>query len=95
VYLSHPVRRVREDPIEGAEVTLRVTAVDESSADALADRLSESGIGVVDDRLRFGALRITVAQRRVDDVCSLDGVETVETANTLSIDIDADADRTG
>jgi len=38
MYVSHPARRVREDPVEG--VTLRVTATDEDRAGAVADRLS-------------------------------------------------------
>ena len=90
MYLSHPVRRMREDPAEGETVTLRVTAADEASAADLADRLAE--VGVVEKRLRFGAIRTTVPQTRVDEVCALDGIESVETGNTLGTGIEGGGD---
>lgn len=84
MYLSHPVRRIREDPDESETVTLRVTAEDDDAADALADALDD--LGVVEKRLRFAGLRVTVPQVNVDDVCALDGIESVETGNTFTID---------
>ena len=84
MYLSHPVRRIREDPDESETVTLRVTAEDDDAADALADALDD--VGVVEERLRFAGLRVTVPQTNVDDVCALDGIESVETGNTFTID---------
>jgi hypothetical protein len=86
MYLSHPVRRLRDDPTEGETVTLRVTAVDEDAADALADRLDD--VGVVEERLRFGGIRLTLPQARVADVCALEGIESIETGNTFTIDAD-------
>jgi hypothetical protein len=86
MYISHPVRRLREDPVEGASVSLRVTAADSDDADTLAERLG--AVGTVEDRLRFGGIRVTVPQERLDDVCSLDGIEAVETANTFTLDAD-------
>jgi hypothetical protein len=83
-YLSHPVRRMREDPHEGEEVTLRVTAADGADPEALADRLE--GVGTVEEHLRFGALRVTVPQSRLDALCSVDGVEAVETAATMGVE---------
>ncbi|MFC7133178.1 MULTISPECIES: hypothetical protein [Salinibaculum] len=86
MYLSHPVRRIRDDPAEDETVTLRITAVDDDSADALADRLDD--IGVVEKRLRFAGIRMTLPQERVDDVCALDGIESIETGNTFTLDPD-------
>ena len=86
MYLSHPVRRIREDPIEGEAVTLRVTATDDEQADALGTRLVD--VGTVEDRLRFAAFRVTVPQERVDEVCTFDGIEAVETAQTFTLDAD-------
>lgn len=85
-YCTHPVRRIREKPIEDEPVTLVVTAADEDAADALADRLA--ALGTVEERLRFGAVKVTVLQEAVDDVCDLSPVERVETANTLALDPD-------
>jgi hypothetical protein len=90
MYLSHPVRRIREDPTPEETVGLRLTAVDEEAADALADDVD--ALGVVEERLRFGGLRVTVPQERLDDLCALDGIESIETANTFSIDPDSPED---
>ena len=87
-YLSHPVRRMRQDPDSGESVTLVVTAADEDddAAATLADRLAD--VGTVEDRLRFGAVKVTVPQAAVADVCDLDGIQSIETANTLAMDAD-------
>jgi len=86
MYLSHPVRRIRDDPDEGEPVTLRITAAEENEAADLADRIR--GVGTVEERLRFGGLRVTVGQERLDALCALDGIESIETANTFTIDPD-------
>jgi hypothetical protein len=86
MYLSHPVRRIRDDPTADETVTLRVTAADADDAADLADRIR--GFGTVEQRLRFGGLRVTLPQERVADLCSLDGIESIETANTFTIDPD-------
>jgi hypothetical protein len=86
MYLSHPVRRIREDPAEGETVTLRVTAEDDDAADALAEQLAD--VGVVEERLRFAGLRVTVPQDRLDDVCAFEGIESIETGNTFALDPD-------
>lgn len=85
-YLSHPVRRIREDPIAGETVGLLVSADEDADLDALADRLAE--VGTVEERLRFRTVKVTVDHGAVDAVCELSGVATVETVNTLAIDAD-------
>jgi len=85
MYLSHPVRRMREDP-DDERVVLRVTAEDEETADELAERIEN--IGSVEERLRFAGLRVVVEQKRLDDICALEGIKSVETANTFTIDAD-------
>lgn len=86
MYLSHPVRRMRDDPIPDASVTLVVTTEDEADTSALAADLSD--LGTVEDRLRFGSIRVTLPEDRVAAVCSLEGIESVETAGTLAMDPD-------
>jgi hypothetical protein len=86
MYVSHAVRRIREDPIEGETVTLRVTVTDEDRTGRLADALSDAG--TVEEQLRFGGLRVTVPQDRLDEVCAVDGIAAVETANTFTLDAD-------
>ena len=90
MYLSHPVRRIRDDPVEGETVTLRITAADDEAADDLADRLDAHG--VVEKRLRFGGIRMTLPQSSVADVCALDGIESIETGNTFTTDAETPDD---
>lgn len=112
MYLSHPVRRMREDPRPGEEVELIVTAAEpaegepgqgetgqgetgdrESGADksgegGAIDRLAtalEAAGATVEERLRFGALRVTVDQAKLDDVCALEGIESIETGATREL----------
>ncbi len=72
-----------EEPTEGEAVTLRVTGTDSAENGVLADRLDE--VGAVEERLRFGAFRVTVPQTRLDALCSVEGLESVETADTLGV----------
>jgi hypothetical protein len=83
-YLSHPVRRMCEEPVEGEDVSLRVTAAADTDPEAPAGRLDE--VGTVQERLRFGAFRVTVPQPRLDALCAVGGIEAIETANTLGVD---------
>lgn len=86
MYVSPAVRSIRRDPIEGATVTLLLEASVEADVDALAEAVAD--LGTVEDELEFDTLAVTVPHERVDEVCDLDGVATVETANTLGIDAD-------
>jgi hypothetical protein len=94
-YVSHPVRRLREDPIEGEDVALILDVADADSADDVAvDRVAEAvaPLGTVDARLQFGSLEVTVPQDRLDEVCALDGISAIETAQTRSMGGDAGED---
>ena len=93
MYLSHPVRRMRDDPIDGEPVVLIVTAEsdDDSVVDDLAERIESAG-GTVADRLQFGALRVETTEERVTHFCDVDGVETIETEHVVGIGGDAGED---
>jgi hypothetical protein len=91
MYLSHPVRRMRDSPQADEDVALAVTVTDESDVEEVATALADAG-GTVDDRLRFGTLRVAVSQDCLDDICAVDGIESVETADTLSFAGDAGED---
>mgnify|MGYP000347198287 CR=1 FL=1 len=91
MYLSHPVRRMREDPVEGERVTLVVTAASERSVEDLETAIEDTGVRVT-KRLQFGALRVELVQERIDDLCALGGIESVETANTVGVGGDAGED---
>ncbi|MFC7196485.1 hypothetical protein ACFQL4_20595 [Halosimplex aquaticum] len=49
--------------------------------------VSEAG-ATVEEELQFRTLKVTVDQERVGAVCEVEGVETVETGNTLGLDPD-------
>jgi hypothetical protein len=90
VYLSHPVRRMRENPIEGEEVVLVVEAGDRP-ADDLASTIQEAG-GTVEEHLPFDSLRVTVRQERIDDICAVSGIDSITTDNAIGIGGDAGED---
>lgn len=84
MYVSHPVRRIRDDPIEGETVALVVTAdADGADPETVRDRIEAVG-GEVVAELPFGSLEVSAAQEDVDDVCEVSGLARVETANTIS-----------
>lgn len=93
MYLSHPVRRMREDPIEGEEVVLIVTSTseDEAALDSLELALDAVG-GTVEKRLQFGSIRVRVPQELLDDLCELDGIDSIKTENAVGYDGDAGED---
>jgi hypothetical protein len=91
MYLSHPVRRMRDSPTADEDVALAITVTDESAVEEVAVAVGRAG-GTVEDRLRFGTLRVVAPQDCLDDICAVDGIDSVETTNTLSIGGDAGED---
>lgn len=87
MYLSHPVRRIREDPAAGETVSLVLELADDDRYDALVSAADDLD-GSVDRDLGFAAHLVTVPETAVDDLCDFDGVERIETADTISLDFD-------
>jgi len=95
VYCSHPVRRLREEPIE--ESVDLVVELDGAGRGALDDAVAAAE-GAVEAALGLGAYRVAVPGSGVDALCSAlpaDGVERVETAATLSLPVDDDSVKGG
>ncbi|SFK72847.1 hypothetical protein SAMN04487950_0801 [Halogranum rubrum] len=90
LYLSHPVRRIREDPVAGESVSLVVELDDDDRLDELAATVTDLD-GSVDRDLGFSAHLVVLPQPAVDDLCELDGVVRIETAETLSLGIEPEA----
>ena len=86
MYVSPAVRTIRDDLIEGETVTLLLETTAEGAVADLAEATAD--LGIVEEELAFETLAVTVPHERVDDVCDLSGIATVETANTLDIDAD-------
>jgi len=84
MYVSHAVRSLRDDPIERESVGLSLTTSDDADPDAVAAAVEDLG-GTVERRLEFDDLAVSVPQSRIDDVCDIDGLEIVETSDTISI----------
>jgi diphthamide synthase (EF-2-diphthine--ammonia ligase) len=80
---------MRENPIDGEPVMLIVTAADDSEA---VERAIEKTNASVTDRLQFGALRVETEQQRIDEICALDGIESVETEHAVGLGGDAGED---
>lgn len=87
MYLSHPVRRLRDDPVPDASVSLVVELGDGADEAAVRDAVEDLG-GTVDRPLQFASFQVTLPQQAVDEFCSLDGLARVETADTISLDVD-------
>lgn len=87
MYVSPAVRSIREHPVPGEEVTLLLTVADDADVTAVAGAVAERG-GTVTDRLAFGTLAVAVAHDSVAAVCALDGIEAVETDDTLGVTLD-------
>jgi len=83
MYLSHPVRRMREDPIPDETVRLVVELAD-TEFDTFASTV-ETLSGSIERELRFDSLLIELPQSAVDDLCDCSGLARIETANTLSV----------
>lgn len=86
-YVSHPVRHVRDDPVEDETIDLVVRVADDADPKQVATALQDAGGEDVEDR-GFGALTVCVPQPAVADVCDLASLEAVETTNTLTMDLD-------
>lgn len=84
MYLSHPVRRMRDDPDPDSRVGLVVTAAEDADRDHIVAALTETGAEVT-DRLRFGALRVECPEPVVADVCALEGIDEIETWATREL----------
>ncbi len=84
---------MRTDPSPETEAELVVTATEQTDLSTLADRLTDAGV-IVEDRLRFGALRVRVAETDVAALCNHDGIASIETAATRDVAVgDAGEDR--
>lgn len=88
--MSHPVRRLREDPVPGESATL-VVELGERDADGFREAVAALG-GEVTADLQFDSYRVVLPQEAVDDLCSLDGLALVETANAVGYGGDAGED---
>lgn len=81
-YLSHPVRRIRDDPRDGETVSL-VVELDEAAPETFLSTV-ETLSGSLTRELRFDSYLIELPQPAVAELCTLDGLTRIETANTLS-----------
>lgn len=94
MYLSHPVRRMRDDPGEG-EVSLVVELdTDVAEAESSLRRAVEDADGTVEEELGFDCWQVTVREAALDAICDLPAVVRVETAATLDSGVDDDSTKT-
>ncbi|WP_228546081.1 hypothetical protein [Halegenticoccus tardaugens] len=96
MYLSHPVRRIRDDPTPGESVPLVVERAASADPDAIEEAIADLD-GDVDRNLGFDAVLVTVPETSVAALTERDDVARIETANTISLGLDSgakdDADR--
>jgi len=82
-YLSHPVRRIRDEPADGERVELVV-----EQGDITREELTtavEQCTGTVEAELQFDCYLVELPESAVEELCDLDGLARIETAATLSV----------
>ncbi|KAB1198599.1 MULTISPECIES: hypothetical protein [Haloferax] len=82
MYLSHPVRRMRDDPFDDETAELRVEPADDDARVALDDHVESLG-GSIEKELQFGGVVVVLPESEVAALCELDGLERIETVDTL------------
>lgn len=83
MYLSHPVRRMRDDPIAGETVTLVIELSEEGSTDDIRRVVVDAG-GSVERELAFADLAVSVPEKAVATLCDQPGIARIETDETIS-----------
>jgi hypothetical protein len=91
MYLSHAVRTIRDDPMADESVSLVVTLAEDGDSGALGETVADLGGEVVAD-LRFSAVHVRRPETAVAALCACDGIDRVETAETLRLVGDEAAD---
>ena len=92
MYVSRAVQSLRSDPIEGESVALALTTTDDADPERVATAVSDAG-GTVERHLQFDDLAVSIPHDRIDDLCAIDGLEAVETTDTISISAAEAADQ--
>ena len=82
MYLSHPVRRMRDDPFDDEQAELRIEPTDDEARTKLGEHVSDLG-GTVERELQFGGVVVSSPEPDVASLCELDGIERIETVDTL------------
>jgi len=96
MHVSRAVESIRDDPIEGEATSLVLETDDDADPDTVASAAEAAG-ATVTRHLQFGDLEVTVSQERVEDLCAIDNLAAVQTADAIGIhpdeaeeDIDTD-----
>ena len=89
-YLSHPVRHIRDDPVVDESASLVVELAADEHYDELVATVTDLD-GSVDRDLGFSSHLVTLPQTAVADLCTLDFLDRVETADTISLGVEPEA----
>ena len=81
-YLSHPVRRIRDDSDDGS-VAL-VVELGGGDPETLAATVTELS-GTVERELEFDCYLVDLPEMAVDALCELDEITRIETADTIAV----------
>jgi hypothetical protein len=91
MYVSRPVRAIRDDPVAGGSIRVLVTIADERDSDQVRqdvrDVTSTHG-GAMLEELAFDTVAIEIQHEGVDALCAVDGIEAIETEDTISMSLD-------
>lgn len=79
------------DPLAETEAVLIVEPEPDYSLESLEQAITTVG-GTVESHLQHGAIRVSLTEERVTDLCSLDGIAAVETDAVVGIGGDSGED---
>ena len=85
MYVSRPVRAIRDDPVSDERATLAVTVADDEGERAVRETVARLD-GAVTAKRRFGTLVVEIPQSAVADLCRCRGIESVETTAAIGIE---------
>lgn len=88
VYVSRAVRSICKNPVPEASVTLLVEVANDADPEQIRAALDAVHAATVTTDLPFETFRVEVPHAKVGEVCAVDGLATVETDATLTVDAD-------
>ena len=82
MYVSRAVKSIREDPVEGESVRLVLETKSDAEPDAVAEAAEDVG-GTVERELQFDDLEVSISHEGVDDICEIEGLSAIQTADAI------------
>ena len=84
MHVSRAVATIRDDPVAGETIDLVFETAPDADPEVVAIHLEAAG-ATIERHLQFEDLLASVRHEDVADVCRVDGVDAVQTADAIAI----------